>query len=231
MPEAKKVNAMFAEIAPRYDRANRVLSACIDRYWRWRVVKKVKRCSPDATLDLATGSGDLAINLAENLSDNTQVIGMDFCEPMLECAREKSKIAHATAKLDFRWGDGLNLPLPDASIDVVTIAFGFRNFEDRHRGLLEMKRVLKPGGSLFILEFSQPYFWFKPFYYLYLKFILPKLAGWLTGKPDAYDYLAGSIENFPNVKSLSSEIHTAGFSNIHVTRLTFGIVAIHHAVA
>ncbi len=222
---------MFAEIAGRYDRANRVLSGCVDRYWRWRVIRKIAKMHPDTVLDLATGSGDLAIALAKKLSADSEVIGMDFCEPMLEQARMKAKKTHAAAKLSFCWGDGLNLPLDNASMDAVSIAFGFRNFEDRHRGLLEMKRVLRPGGSLFILEFSQPYFWFKPFYYLYLKWMLPRLAGWLTGRSDAYDYLAGSIASFPDVASLSKEIQSAGFSKIQSTRLTFGIVAIHQAVA
>ena len=123
------------------------------------------------------------------------------------------------------------LPLPDRSFDAVTISFGLRNMADRHKSLTEMRRVLRPGGRLFVLEFSQPYFWFRPFYYAYLKFILPAIAGLVTGDRSAYEYLCGSIELFPGRVAMAGEIRRAGFSSVGATPMTFGIVALHEAQA
>jgi demethylmenaquinone methyltransferase/2-methoxy-6-polyprenyl-1,4-benzoquinol methylase len=123
------------------------------------------------------------------------------------------------------------LPLPDRSFDAITISFGLRNMADRHKSLLEMRRVLRPGGRLFVLEFSQPYIWFRPFYYAYLKFILPLIAGLVTGDRSAYEYLGGSIEQFPGRPAMTDEIRRAGFKSVSATPLTFGIVALHEAVA
>jgi demethylmenaquinone methyltransferase/2-methoxy-6-polyprenyl-1,4-benzoquinol methylase len=121
------------------------------------------------------------------------------------------------------------LPLPDATFDVVTISFGLRNMADRHKSLTEMRRVLRPGGRLFVLEFSQPAPWFRPLYYTYLKFILPTVAGLVTGDRSAYEYLCGSIEQFPGRTAMSAEIRRAGFSTVDATPLSFGIVALHEA--
>ena len=121
------------------------------------------------------------------------------------------------------------LPLPDQSFDAVTISFGLRNMADRHQALSEMRRVLRPGGRLFVLEFSQPHLWFRPFYYTYLKFILPAIAAVVTGDRSAYEYLCGSIELFPNRAGIAAEIRRAGFSSADATPLTFGIVALHEA--
>jgi demethylmenaquinone methyltransferase/2-methoxy-6-polyprenyl-1,4-benzoquinol methylase len=121
------------------------------------------------------------------------------------------------------------LPLPDAQFDAVTISFGLRNMADRHKSLSEMRRVLRPGGRLFALEFSQPYFWFRPFYYAYLKLILPAIAGVVTGDKSAYEYLCGSIELFPDRPAMCEEIRRAGFASVTATPLTFGIVALHEA--
>jgi demethylmenaquinone methyltransferase/2-methoxy-6-polyprenyl-1,4-benzoquinol methylase len=113
----------------------------------------------------------------------------------------------------------------------VTVSFGLRNMADRPRALAEMRRVLRPGGRLFVLEFSQPYFWFSPFYYAYLRFILPVVAGVVTGDRSAYEYLCGSIEKFPDRAGLSAEFRQAGFKSVEATALTFGIVALHDATA
>ena len=123
------------------------------------------------------------------------------------------------------------LPLPDRAYDAVTISFGLRNMADRHKALSEMRRVLRPGGRLFVLEFSQPYFWFRPFYYAYLRFVLPTIAAIVTGDRSAYEYLCGSIEQFPDRTEMSAEILRAGFSAVSATPLTFGIVALHEARA
>ena len=123
----------------------------------------------------------------------------------------------------------MSLPLEDASVDAVTISFGVRNFEDRQRGLREINRILIPGGKLFILEFSQPESWFRPIYYAYLKYILPSVAALATGKKDAYDYLAGTIESFPTKSELSKQISQSGFKYVESSGHTFSIVAIHTA--
>ncbi|MGE9295042.1 MAG: ubiquinone/menaquinone biosynthesis methyltransferase, partial [Puniceicoccales bacterium] len=178
----------------------------------------------------ATGSGDVAFALRKGLGQDVKLTGLDFCEPMLDEAREKQRARFGDEQISFGFGDCMNLPLEDESVDAITIAFGVRNFEDRLKGLREMRRALRPGGRAFILEFSQPYAWFRPFYYFYLKFILPPLAGLATGKKNAYDYLACSIEGFPSRPELSAQILEAGFREAPAKALTFGIVAIHEAV-
>jgi demethylmenaquinone methyltransferase/2-methoxy-6-polyprenyl-1,4-benzoquinol methylase len=222
---------MFARIAARYDLANRLLSAGIDRWWRRRLVNLVRRHSPHDVLDLATGSGDVAFALARRLDPKTQIVGMDFCQPMLDEAEAKKNRANDPrfSSVTFKPGDGLNLPLADASFDAVTISFGLRNMADRHRALSEMRRVLRPGGRLWVLEFSQPYGWFKPFYYFYLRRILPLIAGAVTGDRAAYVYLNETIEQFPGRPALAAEIQAAGFSEVMASPLTFGIVALHEA--
>ncbi|MEI6860862.1 MAG: class I SAM-dependent methyltransferase, partial [Verrucomicrobiota bacterium] len=152
--------------------------------------------------------------------------------PMLDEA--ENKLARAAvglrARVTFRTGDALALPLADATMDAITIAFGLRNLADRARGLGEMHRVLRPGGRLFVLEFSQPHRWFRPIYYLYLRRVLPALAMWVTGDRAAYDYLCGSIGEFPGHAMLADEMRLVGFTRVVVTRMTFGIVALHEAV-
>jgi demethylmenaquinone methyltransferase / 2-methoxy-6-polyprenyl-1,4-benzoquinol methylase len=229
MPDPKAVNSMFARIAGRYDVANHLLSGGVDYWWRQRLVRVVHDARPGAVLDLATGSGDVAFALANGLPAGTLITGMDFCQPMLDEAVKKRSGSPRWAQIEFRQGDGLALPLPDRSFDAVTISFGLRNMADRHKALSEMRRVLRPGGRLFVLEFSQPFFWFRPFYYAYLKFVLPVIAGVVTGDKSAYEYLCGSIELFPDRAGISAEIVRAGFGSVHATPMTFGIVALHEA--
>lgn len=221
---------MFAGIAGRYDVANHMLSGGIDFYWRRVLTRMVRRCTPSEVVDLATGSGDVVFKLRDRLGPEIPITGLDFCEPMLDQARTKQKQNPSYADLDFAYGDCMSLPLKDDSVDAVTVAFGVRNFEDRQRGLKEILRVLRPGGRLFVLEFSQPDRWFRPFYYLYLKYILPRLAALATRDKSAYDYLAGTIENFPTKEALATQLKTAGFKTVNATGLTFSIVAIHEAI-
>ncbi|AOS46278.1 Ubiquinone/menaquinone biosynthesis C-methyltransferase UbiE [Lacunisphaera limnophila] len=231
MPDPKAVNTMFARIAGRYDLANHLLSGGVDFWWRQKLVRAVHDSHSRVILDLATGSGDVAFALADGLPPGTRITGMDFCQPMLDQAVLKQAHNPRWAPLAFKPGDGLALPLPDHGFDAVTISFGLRNMADRHKSLTEMRRVLRPGGRLFVLEFSQPYFWFRPFYYAYLKFILPTVAGLVTGDRSAYEYLGGSIEQFPDRAAMSAEISRAGFTSVRATPLTFGIVALHEATA
>jgi demethylmenaquinone methyltransferase/2-methoxy-6-polyprenyl-1,4-benzoquinol methylase len=221
---------MFGRIAGRYDLANLLLSGGIDAWWRKRLVAGVKKTSPTDVLDLATGSGDVAFALSRGLPPRVRITAMDFCQPMLDVAARKQAEANGRYRnVSFRPGDGLALPAADESFDAVTISFGLRNLADRARGLTEMRRVLRPGGALFILEFSQPYRWFRPLYYFYLRQILPGLAGWVTGDRAAYEYLNATIAEFPDHRSLAAEIRQTGFAAVQASRMTCGIVALHQA--
>ncbi len=181
----------------------------------------------NSVLDLATGSGDVAYALARNLRAGTKITGMDFCRPMLDEAEKKQAALPRAEQIDFREGDGLNLPDHDHSFDAATLSFGLRNMADRHRCLSELHRVLRPGGRLWVLEFSQPFGWLRPVYYLYLRYILPRVAAVVTGDKSAYDYLCGSIAAFPTHEAISAEMKAAGFTAVTVERLTGGIVALH----
>jgi demethylmenaquinone methyltransferase/2-methoxy-6-polyprenyl-1,4-benzoquinol methylase len=229
MPDPAAVQSMFGRIARRYDFANRLLSGGADVWWRNRLVAAVRRRAPRDVLDLATGSGDVALALARGLGRDVAITGMDFCLPMLEEAEKKLAVAGSYPLVKFKPGDGMDLPLEDAGFDAVTISFGLRNMAGRHRSLTEMRRVLRPGGSLFVLEFSQPYRWFAPVYFFYLKHILPHLAKWCTGDKAAYDYLCGSIETYPDRAGISSEMRSAGFKDVRAIPLTLGTVALHVA--
>ena len=229
MPEGKAVNKMFAGIAGRYDLVNHLLSGGVDFYWRRVLTRMVKACTPKNVVDLATGSGDVAFKLRDRMGTEVQVTGLDFCEPMLEEARAKRSVKASYSDIAFDFGDCMDLPLGDNSVDAVTISFGLRNFENRQRGLQEILRVLRPGGRLFVLEFSQPDTWFCPIYYFYLKFILPWVAALATGDKSAYDYLAGTIEDFPSKEALMEQLKQAGYKTVEATGLTFSIVAIHEA--
>ncbi len=228
MPDPAAVQSMFGRIATRYDLANHLLSGGIDVWWRRRLVTTVRRNTPRAVLDLATGSGDVAFALGRGLPAETAILGMDFCQPMLDQAEAKKTAAAARyPRITFRQGDGLALPLADESFDAVTISFGLRNLVDRARGLREMRRVLRPGGQLVVLEFSQPYAWFRPLYYLYLRRVLPRIAGWVTGDRAAYEYLNNTIAQFPDRVALAAEISAAGFIDVQAEPLTLGTVALH----
>lgn len=228
MPDPIAVNSMFCRIARRYDLANRLLSGGVDLWWRKKLVTAVKQIAPHEVLDLATGSGDVAFALSHQLG-NAQIVGADFCQPMLDEAEAKKSAQGGKkfANVTFRQGDGLALPFADNSFDAVTISFGLRNMADRHRCLSEMHRVLKPEGRLFVLEFSQPQRWLRSLYFFYLRQILPAFAGLITGNRAAYVYLNETIEQFPNAPALSAEFASAGFKNVKARQMSFGIVALH----
>lgn len=227
-PDPEAVRATFESVAPRYDLANHFLSGGIDFYWRKKLVKLAAEDTCDDVLDLATGSGDVLFALRDGLPHETAITGVDFCEPMLEEARNKREVKGLDEDSNkFLWGDCLSLDFPDNSFDLITISFGLRNLADREKGLKEMNRVLKPGGRLIVLEFSQPFLWFRPFYYFYLRLILPWMARLVTGDRDAYLYLGSSISAFPDRFGLVKEFENAGFEKIRFTSLTFAIVALH----
>ena len=231
MPEAEAVRSMFGGIAKRYDLANHLLSGGMDYWWRHVLVKMVEHSNPSVVADLATGSGDVAFAIKKKLGNTVAVHGLDFCQPMLDEAEKKRLARQPSPDITFAIGDIQNLPLDTDSVDVATVAFGVRNLENRLQGLKDIRRCLRPGGTFFILEFSQPYRWFRPIYYSYLKYLLPSIAGWITRKPEAYDYLGDSIEAFPPREDLIREMKQAGFSEVSAHRMTLGIVAIHQGTA
>jgi demethylmenaquinone methyltransferase/2-methoxy-6-polyprenyl-1,4-benzoquinol methylase len=225
------VRAMFGRLAHRYDLANHVLSFNIDRYWRRYTVKRVRDvlCRPEAVvLDICCGTGDLVVALERER--RAPVWGSDFCHPMLAAAREK--IGRGNGRSQFFEADALVLPLADASVDLITVAFGFRNLANYEAGLREMRRVLRPGGVAAILEFSQPpNRLFGAVYSFYSRRILPLIGGVLTGSGDAYRYLPESVRKFPDPPQLAEEMERAGFRSVRFERLTGGIVALHLGTA
>jgi demethylmenaquinone methyltransferase/2-methoxy-6-polyprenyl-1,4-benzoquinol methylase len=221
---------MFGRIARRYDLANRVLSCGIDIYWRFRLVGAVGATRPQDVLDLATGSGDVAFALARGLPEGARILGLDFSAPMLgEAERKRAHSPGRYAHVAFMQGDALALPLTAGSFDAVTIAFGLRNMADRARCLAEILRVLRPGGRLFVLEFSQPWPWVRPLYLFHLRHFVPALAGILTGDRAAYEYLGETIGAFPDRDALCAEIRGAGFAGVSAAPMTMGVVALHEA--
>ena len=214
------VRSTFSSISKRYDFANHLLSGGLDYYWRFRVARKVSRLSPGRVLDLATGSGDLAIALKKSCP-LAAVTAADFCLPMLNQARRKGVARLVQA-------DALALPFADSSFDVVTVAFGLRNMASWPGALREMARVLQPGGTLIILDFSLPE-WeiFRNIYRFYLHRILPSIAGWATKRPAAYEYLGESIESFPSGLTMTAMMTSCGFSSEPPLPLTGGIVTLY----
>jgi demethylmenaquinone methyltransferase/2-methoxy-6-polyprenyl-1,4-benzoquinol methylase len=229
MPEGSAVQRMFSGIASRYDFANRVLSLGMCVGWRDQLVDAAKTARPKVVADLAAGSGDVTFALRRDLPADCAVVGYDFCEPMLELGRARAK--KEAVALEFRTGDCMALPIQDASQDVVTIAYGVRNFEDRAKGLRELRRILRPDGTLLILEFSQPSAWFAPFHFIHVRCVLPILAGVLTGDFGAYKYLGTSIAGFPDAAGLDAELKAVGFAKVSHKRMLFGTVALHRAQA
>ena len=216
-----RVRAMFATIARRYDLANHLLSGGLDFRWRRRVARIVKAWQPARLLDLATGSGDLALAL-QAACPAAHVTGADFCEPMLAEARRKGLADTIVA-------DALDLPFADAAFDVVTVAFGLRNMESWPRALTEMARVLRPGGHLLVLDFSLPSPPLRWLYRPYLHHVLPRLAAWITGDRGAYEYLGDSIEKFPRGAEMGALLRDAGLADAVCEPLSGGIVSIYTA--
>lgn len=215
------VRRAFASIADRYVLTNHVLSLGIDVLWRRRVAAMVAAMAPDRVLDLATGSGDLAEAVSRACGPDTRVIGADFCAPMLCHARGRGL-------RDLVVADGMRLPFDDSSFDAITIGYGLRNMESWPGALREMRRVLRPGGLLVILDFSLPAS--PPLrapYRFYLHRVLPTLGGWLTGNREAYAYLGESIERFPSGRAMTDLMTANGFESAEAIPLWGGISSIY----
>lgn len=223
MPDPAYVHAAFSSIAERYVTANHILSLGTDIMWRARVVQMVAEWKPRKLLDIATGTGDLALAIKRALPE-IEVLGTDFCRPMLDVAVRRGLT-------DVLEADAMNLPLPDASFDAATVAFGLRNMADYEKALREFRRVLRPGGHLLVLDFSMPENIFAAPYRLYLHHVLPRIAGWVTGNSGAYDYLGDSIETFPRGAQFCQLMEHCGYSAPICHPLCMGIASIYTAEA
>ena len=215
------VRAMFGRVARRYDLANHLLSGGLDFWWRHRASEIVRQWQPRRVLDLATGSGDLALTIARKLPES-EIIGADFSPEMLTLAQKKGLANTVVA-------DALELPFAEGSFDAVTVAFGLRNMADWGAALVQMARVLRPRGHLLVLDFSLPRGGLRPLYRAYLHHCLPWLAGIITGQKAAYDYLGDSIEKFPSGQEMCALMEASGFHNAEAQPLSRGVVTIYTA--
>jgi demethylmenaquinone methyltransferase/2-methoxy-6-polyprenyl-1,4-benzoquinol methylase len=217
---------MFSGIARRYDLLNHLLSGNIDKRWRRKAARALESSLIEGArvLDVACGTGDLSLVLAE--AGAVRVIGLDFCRPMLEIARRKSEAD--SRPIPFVEGDALRLPFADETFDVVTIAFGLRNLAGVADGLRELRRVLKPGGRLAVLEFSSPVVpGFRALFRFYFTRVLPHIGGLVSGSRGAYEYLPDSVSRFPDQKRLAELMRAEGFEGVEYSNLTGGIAALH----
>jgi demethylmenaquinone methyltransferase / 2-methoxy-6-polyprenyl-1,4-benzoquinol methylase len=223
----EQVEEMFDNIAHRYDFLNHLLSAGIDKTWRRKAIKHIAAYKPRLVMDMATGTGDFAIDTAERL-DIDKVVGLDLSEEMLAIGRKKSSGKSLQNKIEYVKGDSENLQYPDNTFDAMTAGFGVRNFENLEKGLTEMHRVLKPGAPLVILEVSQPdAFPMKQVFGVYFKLILPTIGRVFSKDHRAYTYLPESVEAFPKGDNFVNILKKIGFKNAKHHPLTFGICAMY----
>lgn len=228
LSKKEQVATMFDNIAGNYDFLNHFLSLGIDIFWRKRLVRKLQKQKPQNILDVATGTADLAIAMMKIKPIN--VVGIDISNGMLEVGRKKIKQQDLEKTIQLQQADSEDLPFEDATFDAVTVSFGARNFENLQKGLSEMARVLKPGGKIYILEFSKPtLFPFKQLYDFYFKFVLPLIGKLLSKDNAAYSYLPESVKAFPHGKELNSIIEKCGYTNAKNYPLTMGIASIYTA--
>lgn len=224
----EQIAQMFDNISKEYDGLNRVISFGIDIKWRQKVVNIVKQQKPHSVLDIATGTGDLAINLIE--TNAKEIVGLDISEGMLEVGRQKIKAKKLDKIITMLSGDSECLPFDDHSFDAITVAFGVRNFEDLEKGLSEILRVLKPKGKFVVLETSIPTkFPFKQGYFLYTKIALPLIGKLFSKDKQAYGYLSNSAANFPYGEAFNNILRKVGFINVETLPQTFGVASIYLA--
>ncbi len=225
----EQVAKMFDNISGRYDFLNHFLSLGIDRIWRKRAIRQLESNKPKLILDVATGTGDFAVEALKLNPD--KVIGIDISEGMLEVGRRKMVRKGFYPRIELRHGDSEKLPFEENKFDAIIVAFGVRNFENLERGLEEMLRVLKPGGKVVILEFSKPtVFPFRQLYHFYFKFILPKIGRWVSRDSAAYTYLPASVQAFPDGKEFIAILSGLGYKHTACTPLTFGISSLYTGI-
>ena len=225
-----RVRQMFAEIAPKYDLMNHVLSLNIDRLWRAKTIRILGLSPGEPVLDVCTGTGDLTLAMARSLGKETEIVGSDFCVEMLQIARKKqAKNFPGFDKVDFIEADTQELPFPDDHFQAVTVAFGLRNVAVTEKGLSEMRRVCKPGGKIAVLEFSKPtVFGLRHVYNAYFKTILPRVGQSMSkNKQSAYEYLPQSVQEFPSGEALADVMRQAKLTDIKMVPMTFGVVTLY----
>ncbi|MDO6676394.1 bifunctional demethylmenaquinone methyltransferase/2-methoxy-6-polyprenyl-1,4-benzoquinol methylase UbiE [Tenacibaculum sp. 1_MG-2023] len=225
----EQVAQMFDNISEDYDGLNRVISLGIDVSWRKKVVKLVGENNPQQILDIATGTGDLALMMSE--LNPEKIVGLDISEGMLQVGRQKIAKANLSNKIKMIVGDSESIPFPDNTFDAITVSFGVRNFENLDKGLIEILRVLKPGGKFVVLETSNPTkFPFKQGYKLYTNYILPIIGKLFSKDKVAYSYLSETANTFPFGKAFNNILQKNGFKNAKNIPVTFGVASIYTAL-
>ena len=226
----EQVEEMFDNIAPTYDRLNHIMSLNIDRIWRRRVMRIIRRAKPQRIMDVATGTGDLAIAMARKVSE-AHILGVDLSEEMLSEARKKIKRLELENRITLEKGDAENLTMvASESVDAATVAFGVRNFENIERGLSEIYRTLRPGGKLVVLEFSMPKNRLVRWVYRqYAHRLLPRIGGMISKDKQAYTYLPDSVEEFPAPERFAEILKGVGFKSVKLSSQSFGIAYIYDA--
>ncbi|MDL2264784.1 bifunctional demethylmenaquinone methyltransferase/2-methoxy-6-polyprenyl-1,4-benzoquinol methylase UbiE [Parabacteroides sp. OttesenSCG-928-G21] len=228
--KGKQVRRMFDAIAGKYDFLNHTLSLGFDKGWRRKGIRFLKPFHPEVILDLATGTGDLAIQMYRSLAPKS-VVGADISEGMMAVGRDKVRQEGLSDVISFDYQDAMELTYPDCSFDAVTAAFGIRNYEDIEQGLSEMYRVLKPGGCLMVLELSTPeYFPMRQLYQLYSTIVIPTVGRLFSKERNAYNYLPASIRQFPQGEVMKALLTKIGFVNADVKTFTFGICSMYTGI-
>ena len=222
-----EVEDMFDNIAPKYDLLNHVLSMKIDVLWRNTLVKWMNKDAPKLVLDVATGTGDLAI--AVQKGTGAEVVGLDLSQQMLNVGIDKIKKINLDQKISMQKGDAENLPFEDNKFDAVSVAFGVRNFENLEKGLAELRRVVKENSSVYILEFSKVEGFLAPFYMFYFKTILPQIGKLVSKDNRAYTYLPDSVNAFPFGEKMKQILLDTGYSKVEYKKLSLGIATIYKA--
>ena len=224
----EQVAQMFDTISENYDGLNKVISFGTDAKWKKRILKMVQEKQPTTILDIATGTGDLAILFSSTSAQ--EIIGLDISQGMLEIGKQKIQAKNLNDKIQMVLGDGENIPYANDYFDVITVAYGVRNFENLERGLGEILRVLKPGGQLLILETSVPtQFPFKQGYYVYTNFVMPMIGKLFSKDQKAYQYLSTSAQNFPFGEVLNNILRKIGFIDVQHLPQTMGVATIYKA--
>jgi demethylmenaquinone methyltransferase/2-methoxy-6-polyprenyl-1,4-benzoquinol methylase len=226
-PKKSQVEDMFDNIAPKYDLLNHVLSMKIDVLWRNTLVKWMKNDNPQEVLDVATGTGDLAITIEKGT--NAKVIGLDLSQQMLNVGVIKIKKLNLDGKISMQKGDAENLPFEENRFDAVSVAFGVRNFENLRKGLAELRRVVKDNKSVYILEFSKVEGFLGPFYMFYFKNVLPAIGRLISKDNRAYTYLPDSVNAFPFGEKMKQILLDTGFKKVEYKKLSLGIATIYKA--
>ncbi|MDR0683376.1 MAG: bifunctional demethylmenaquinone methyltransferase/2-methoxy-6-polyprenyl-1,4-benzoquinol methylase UbiE [Dysgonamonadaceae bacterium] len=227
--KGEQIEIMFDEIAPQYDKLNRMMSFYLDKAWRKKGILSLKKFNPQRILDVATGTGDLAVE-AYNLLQPASIVGIDISEGMMDVGRKKVTSLGLDDKITFGWQDCMDLQLEPDSFDAAIMAFGVRNFENLDKGLQSIKNVLRPGGKLMILELSTPeHFPMKQGYRLYSRFVIPALGRRLSKSKEAYKYLPRSIEAFPQNAELKAILENNGFDEVDYKKLFPGVCTLYLA--